>query len=187
MEPEDKEPYLDSFTKEHPHYYNPLHSTTPSVTSNRPWNYTPLPLRPKPLPKREFTPRPESPSEKVAFDFQGIHPLEKKGRVFKNPADDSTFCFPGQPIYTRGGLTRRPLSELLEPNTTIPWASIVRDPWWWEYPELRPYKSPYGSSYSSHLPFYLRDSYLSPIKRQYLWTKHPIRPFCKFCEMSTRP
>lgn len=85
----------------------------------------------------------------------------------------------GQPIYTRGGLTRRPLSELFEPNTSIPWASIVRDPWWWEYPELRPYLAPHSGVLNTPLPFYLRDSYLSPVKRHYLWGKHPIRPFCK--------
>ncbi|KAL0280547.1 UNVERIFIED_CONTAM: hypothetical protein PYX00_001807 [Menopon gallinae] len=157
LEPEDKD--LDSFSKEHPHYYRPIYSIAkPIYPSYRPWNYTPRPVpRPaplyRPLPKREVAPKPAAPSEKVAFNFQG------------------------QPIYTRGGLTRRPLSELLEPNTSIPWASIVRDPWWWEYPELRPYVSPYTSPYTSPLPFYLRDSYLSPVKRQYLWTKHPIRPF----------
>jgi hypothetical protein len=41
---------------------------------------------------------------------------------------------------------------------------------------LRPFSTynPWGKS-----PFYLRDSYLSPVKRTYLWDKHPIRPFGK--------
>nr|CAD7403874.1 unnamed protein product [Timema cristinae] len=83
-------------------------------------------------------------------------------------------CMMGQPIYTRGGITRRPLTELLEPLPSMPLSRITRDPWWWEYPELRPYSSPYTWPYT---PFYLRDSYLSPVKRTYLWDKHPIRPF----------
>ncbi|CAG2063356.1 unnamed protein product [Timema podura] len=84
------------------------------------------------------------------------------------------FNYAGQPIYTRGGITRRPLTELLEPLPSMPLSRITRDPWWWEYPELRPYSSPYTWPYT---PFYLRDSYLSPVKRTYLWDKHPIRPF----------
>ncbi|KAK7863283.1 hypothetical protein R5R35_005327 [Gryllus longicercus] len=113
----------------------------------------PMPLRTSsPPPRRSYTPPPEAPSEKqVAFNYAG------------------------QPIYTRGGITRRPLSELLEPLTSLPMSRITRDPWWWEYPELRPYVSPW--SLPSHAPFYLRDSYLSPVKRSYLWSKHPIRPF----------
>lgn len=85
--------------------------------------------------------------------------------------------FTGQPIYSRGGsLTRRPLSELFEPLTTLPLSRITRDPWWWDYPHLRPYESPYNWLWPK-TPFYLRDSYLSPIKRTYLWYRHPIRPF----------
>nr|XP_018896164.1 PREDICTED: uncharacterized protein LOC109029914 [Bemisia tabaci] len=81
----------------------------------------------------------------------------------------------GQPIYTRGGFSRRPLSELLEPLVSMPISRITRDPWWHEYPELRPFESPY--SYACKSPFYLRNSYLSPVKRTYLWREHPIRPF----------
>ena len=80
----------------------------------------------------------------------------------------------GVPIYTRGGYVRRPLSELFEPSTSLPMSRLARDPWWWDYPSLRPYTLPYGWNKS---PFYLRDSYLSPVKRTYLWGQHPIRPF----------
>ncbi|XP_067011457.1 uncharacterized protein Mf isoform X3 [Anabrus simplex] len=85
------------------------------------------------------------------------------------------FNYAGQPIYSRGRLARRPLSELLEPLPSMPLSRITRDPWWWDYPELRPFTSPYA--YLHPTPFYLRDSYLSPVKRTYLWDKHPIRPF----------
>ncbi|XP_046383481.1 uncharacterized protein LOC124154042 [Ischnura elegans] len=82
------------------------------------------------------------------------------------------FNYAGQPIYTKGGITRRPLIDLYKPPV---WAGLaVRHPWWHEYPELRPFDSPYAWL---HSPFYLRDSYLSPVKRTYLWTHHPIRPF----------
>lgn len=86
------------------------------------------------------------------------------------------FLFLGQPIYTRGGYLRKPLIELLEPNWLTPKSRItLDDPWWWEYPELRPFVSPYTTL--PRRPFYLRDSFLSPIKRTYLWGYHPVRPF----------
>ncbi|KAE8741752.1 hypothetical protein FOCC_FOCC012700 [Frankliniella occidentalis] len=82
----------------------------------------------------------------------------------------------GQPLYNRGGWTRRPLRELLEPSPSMSKSAITRDPWWWEYPELRPYAYPYHYR-PWHSPSYLRSSYLSPIKSTYLWDKHPRRPF----------
>ena len=77
LEPEDKIPRLNEFTKEHPESYKPIYSIAkPIYPSYSPWNYTPRPVQKpsplyKPLPKREFTPRPETPSEKMAFNFQG--------------------------------------------------------------------------------------------------------------------
>lgn len=100
--------------------------------------------------------------------------------------------FPGEPLYHRpyfGSYVRRPLQELLEPSIHLPRSRITRDPWWWDYPTLRPY-SPYSRyPYTSlrypltpswRSPYYLRDSYLSPIKRTYLWSYHPHRPFCEY-------
>ncbi|GLH07516.1 Putative myofilin isoform a [Gryllus bimaculatus] len=137
------------------YWLSPLRGRSPSPLP-RAGSVPPMPLRASSLPpRRSYTPPPEAPSEKqVAFNYAG------------------------QPIYTRGGITRRPLSELLEPLTSLPMSRITRDPWWWEYPELRPYVSPW--SLPSHAPFYLRDSYLSPVKRSYLWSKHPIRPFAHY-------
>lgn len=88
------------------------------------------------------------------------------------------FNYAGQPIYTRGGLlpSKRLFSDILNPSPYLPVSSIIRDPFWWNYPLLRPFR-PYSSWGRS--PFYLRDSYLSPVKRSYLWDKHPIRPFGK--------
>ncbi|XP_023722601.1 uncharacterized protein LOC111872697 [Cryptotermes secundus] len=103
-----------------------------------------------PSPLKELTPLSVEPKEKIGYNYAGV------------------------PIYNRGGYTRRPLSELFEPVTSLPLSRLTRDPWWWAYPSLRPYTLP-TSWYKS--PFYLRDSYLSPVKRTYLWGQHPIRPF----------
>ncbi|KAK5643489.1 hypothetical protein RI129_007334 [Pyrocoelia pectoralis] len=88
------------------------------------------------------------------------------------------FNYFGQPIYTRGGLRPSKLlwSDLLNPSPSMPMSAITRDPWWWNYPALKPFDpfSRWGKS-----PFFLRDSYLSPVKRTYLWDKHPVRPFGK--------
>jgi hypothetical protein len=85
----------------------------------------------------------------------------------------------GLPIFSTGGVKRRPLSELFEPSVYTPRSRYVRDPWWWEYPHLKPY-TPISSSYRPPAKSYLRDSYLSPVKRTYLWGHHPIRLFSEY-------
>merc|ERR1711970_644691 len=53
------------------------------------------------------------------------------------------------------------------------------EPWWHHVPALRPASLP-----DDFLPAYTkfddacRPSYLSPVRRRYLWSKHPIRPRC---------
>nr|XP_012140231.1 PREDICTED: uncharacterized protein LOC100882609 isoform X3 [Megachile rotundata] len=69
-------------------------------------------------------------------------------------------------------LRRKPLFDLLEPSPMAPVSAFTRDPWW--YPAFAPYIPSYAQRST---PFYLRDSYLSPVKRSYLWSRHPIRPF----------
>uniref|UniRef100_A0A1B6M0J1 Uncharacterized protein n=1 Tax=Graphocephala atropunctata TaxID=36148 RepID=A0A1B6M0J1_9HEMI len=114
-----------------------------------------------------------------------IHAYLGRTDAYAWPDDE----FPGEPLYHRpyfGSYVRRPLAELLEPSLHMPRSRITRDPWWWDYPTLRPY-SPYNRyPYTSlrypmspwwRSPYYLRDSYLSPIKRTYLWSYHPVRPF----------
>ncbi|KAF4530983.1 hypothetical protein B566_EDAN013257 [Ephemera danica] len=80
------------------------------------------------------------------------------------------YTYSGTPIFHR----RSPMRDLLNPSPYLPYSSIARDPWWWDYPNLRPYTSPYPYRYS---PAYLRRSYLSPVKNTYLWSHHPVRPF----------
>lgn len=89
------------------------------------------------------------------------------------------FTRTGLPIFSTGGIKRRPLTELFEPSVYTPRSRYVRDPWWWEYPHLKPY-TPISSSYRPPAKSYLRNSYLSPIKSTYLWGHHPIRPFSEY-------
>lgn len=69
----------------------------------------------------------------------------------------------------------RPLLDLLNPSPYKPISSFTRDPWW--YPSYAPYIPHYAQRRE---PFFLRDSYLSPIKRRYLWSRHPLRPFARY-------
>ncbi|XP_018319685.1 uncharacterized protein LOC108733128 [Agrilus planipennis] len=111
------------------------------------------------------------------FPYDKWSPTPIKIGEFAPRPSEVAFNYFGQPIYSRGGLrpSKRLLwYDLLNPSPFLPVSSITRDPWWWNYPELRPYR-PYTGWGKS--PFYLRDSYLSPVKRTYLWDKHPIRPF----------
>ena len=79
--------------------------------------------------------------------------------------------FPSFPNSLLRGRTK-PLNDLLEPSPFSPVTAFSRDPFW--YPDY----APYIPSYAQHSsPFYLRDSYLSPVKRNYLWSRHPLRPF----------
>ncbi|CAH1965508.1 unnamed protein product [Acanthoscelides obtectus] len=103
-------------------------------------------------------------------------PPERTGQAVPHSADEPRlgYNYAGQPIYsTRGYPSKSLLSDLLNPSPSLPVSAVTRDPFWWNSP-LRPYTShtPFGRS-----PFYLRDSYLSPVKRTYLWDKHPVRPF----------
>ena len=84
---------------------------------------------------------------------------------------DPTFAV-GLPVYSAG--VRRPLSDVLQPLEDAPLSKISREPWWWEYPSLRP-----DVKELKALPSHLRNSYLSPVKSTYHWYEHPFRPFGK--------
>lgn len=90
-----------------------------------------------------------------------------------------TIPYIGLPIY-RGGFPRyNSLDNILNPRPSLPLSAITRDPFWYDLGDVG--LRPFGAHIPSNdLPSYLRESYLSPIKRRYLWTKHPIRPFGKF-------
>ncbi|XP_059611948.1 uncharacterized protein LOC132258596 isoform X1 [Phlebotomus argentipes] len=95
----------------------------------------------------------------------------KAGRWAPRPSEIA-YDSDGLPIFTRGGLTPETFDRLRNPSPAMPLSAITRDPWWWDLGDLRPAYYPFNRS-----PSLLRDSFLSPVKRRYLWTKHPIRPF----------
>lgn len=92
-------------------------------------------------------------------------------KLSPTPSKVGGFNYAGQPIWNRPSKTL--FNDLLNPSPSLPISAVTRDPFWWDSP-LRPASvhTPWGKS-----PFYLRDSYLSPVKRTFLWDKHPIRPF----------
>ncbi|XP_030750715.1 LOW QUALITY PROTEIN: uncharacterized protein LOC115878378 [Sitophilus oryzae] len=94
----------------------------------------------------------------------------KPGRYAPRPSEVA-FNYAGQPIWSP---SKSLFSDLLNPSPSLPISAVTRDPFWWDSPSLKPVsaRTPFGRS-----PFYLRDSYLSPVKRTFLWDKHPIRPF----------
>lgn len=81
-------------------------------------------------------------------------------------------------ILPRRGLANRLWrpSLFLDDDALLKPGSWINDPWWHKYPELRPLDLatvPWNRPPSS-----LRTSYLSPIKRTYVWGyRHPLRPF----------
>jgi len=77
------------------------------------------------------------------------------------------------PIYRGARARANSLENLFNPRASLPPSAIVRDPFWYDIDDLRPFGAHIPSL---ALPPYLRDSYLSPVKRRYLWDKHPLRP-----------
>uniref|UniRef100_A0A6M2DQL2 Putative myofilin n=1 Tax=Xenopsylla cheopis TaxID=163159 RepID=A0A6M2DQL2_XENCH len=106
---------------------------------------------------------------------RGVSPTPVKTRLLPPRENEIAYDLDGRPIYSPArGRSASPLHDLLNPSKYLPISAIARDPWWWDaVPSLRPY-DPYLSWGKS--PFFLRDSYLSPVKRTYLWHKHPARP-----------
>jgi len=63
--------------------------------------------------------------------------------------------------------------DIFNPRPSLPFSAITRDPFWWDIADLAPFRPSLNFLPSS----LVRDSFLSPVKRRYLWTRHPIRPF----------
>lgn len=118
------------------------------------------------------------PSILVFFSFFFVHIksfhiifwLRKKNQKF-------LWNYLGLPIYRGARARATSLENLLNPRASLPPSAIIRDPFWYDLDDLRPFGSHIPTN---NLPAYLRESYLSPVKRRYLWTKHPLRPFGKF-------
>jgi len=78
----------------------------------------------------------------------------------------------GLPIFH----PRNRFRDLLSPSPNLPISSIVRDPFWWDVDDLVPFRATSVPRASSPVA---RDSYLSPVKNRYLWSKHPARPLTR--------
>lgn len=107
--------------------------------------------------------------ENFAREPRAVSPTPIKPGRWAPRRTEVAFDDEGLPVY-RGG---SPLRDLLEPSPRLPYSSITRDPFWWDLTDLRPYRPSYRES---SLPPYLRDSFLSPVKRKYVWEPHPYRP-----------
>ncbi|XP_050550374.1 uncharacterized protein LOC118281905 isoform X3 [Spodoptera frugiperda] len=98
-------------------------------------------------------------------------PLEPKSlKGIEYEPDSKPHWGTGAPLYNAGGLRRRPWADIFNPSPSLPISAITRDPFWYDWPELKPLAR------WDRSPSYIRDSYLSPVKRTFLWDKHPIRP-----------
>ncbi|KAK4003498.1 uncharacterized protein LOC116920798 isoform X1 [Daphnia magna] len=81
-------------------------------------------------------------------------------------------------ILPRRGLANRIWrpSLFLDDDALLKPSSWINDPWWHKYPELRPLDL--ATVPWTRPPSNFRSSYLSPIKRTYVWGyRHPLRPF----------
>ncbi|KAF6212519.1 hypothetical protein GE061_013042 [Apolygus lucorum] len=106
---------------------------------------------------------------------RGNRPFVKEYTVGPDGAKVPLYTYTGKPIYSRGGFSKRYIPDLYSPKNDIPMTRWEREHWWWAYPSPKPFEAPYIPM--NHNPFFLRDSYLSPVKNTYLWRDHPIRPF----------
>jgi len=81
------------------------------------------------------------------------------------------------PLWPRRGVANRLWRpHLFLDDTILGKPSFwINDPWWHKYPELRPLDL--ATSWSRG-PSALRNSYLSPVKRTFVWrSAHPLRPY----------
>ncbi|XP_062529513.1 myofilin isoform X1 [Bombyx mori] len=108
----------------------------------------------------------------AGFDrsLRGKSPTPVKPRISQPRETEVAFDADGAPLYSVGGLRRRPWADIFNPSPSLPISAITRDPFWHDWPELKPIAR------WDRSPSYIRDSYLSPVKRTFLWDKHPIRP-----------
>lgn len=91
------------------------------------------------------------------------HPFFLFWNILSVQTEIVTFVSTGFPSTYRGGLGRKRQPWY---STSIP--AFLRDPWWYEIPALRGFGGPRSAPL-------LRQSFLSPIKRTFVWSSHPIR------------
>ncbi|XP_026330637.1 uncharacterized protein LOC113238120 isoform X4 [Hyposmocoma kahamanoa] len=101
--------------------------------------------------------------------LSSFEPRSLKGIEYE--PDNKPHWGTGLPLYNAAGRPwRRPWADIFNPSSSLPISAITRDPFWYDWPELKPLAR------WDRSPSYIRDSYLSPVKRTFLWDKHPLRP-----------
>ncbi|BET01276.1 Hypothetical protein NTJ_14092 [Nesidiocoris tenuis] len=116
-----------------------------------------------------------NPQNRRVFGTPANRPFVKEYTVGPDGAKVPLYTYTGTPIYSRGGFSKKYIPDLYEPKNYLPLSRFEREPWYWSYPQYKPFEAPYIPM--RHSPFFLRDSFLSPVKNTYLWRDHPIRPF----------
>ncbi|XP_073946212.1 myofilin isoform X2 [Choristoneura fumiferana] len=108
----------------------------------------------------------------AGFDrsLRGMSPTPVKPRISPPRDCEVAYDADGAPLWSASGLRRRPWADIFNPSPSLPISAITRDPFWYDWPELKPVAR------WDRSPSYIRDSYLSPVKRTFLWDKHPVRP-----------
>ncbi|XP_026330635.1 uncharacterized protein LOC113238120 isoform X2 [Hyposmocoma kahamanoa] len=103
--------------------------------------------------------------------LRGMSPTPVKPRISPPRDCEVAYDADGLPLYNAAGRPwRRPWADIFNPSSSLPISAITRDPFWYDWPELKPLAR------WDRSPSYIRDSYLSPVKRTFLWDKHPLRP-----------
>lgn len=83
----------------------------------------------------------------------------------------------GNPIFKTGWSPYNSLNNLLKSKPRKPTAAFTSDPFWYDLGDLKPFVASVPENY---LPSSLRDSFLSPVKKDFVWKQHPMRPFGEF-------
>ncbi|XP_067636415.1 uncharacterized protein Mf isoform X2 [Eurosta solidaginis] len=105
-------------------------------------------------------------------------PFERAGSPSPTPVKAGRWGpRPSEVAYDANGLPifhpRNHFRDLFNPNPSAPISAFTRDPFWYDVGDLAPYRAFSVPRASSPIA---RDSYLSPIKSSYLWSRHPARP-----------
>jgi len=75
-------------------------------------------------------------------------------------------------LEKHGILSGSPYRDMMNPSPHLPISAVTRDPWWYNL-GLKPVETlPIDML---RYPSALRNSYLSPVRNNYLWSKHPLR------------
>jgi len=139
----------------YPSSYTPVRYP-PSYYSPRPWDRDTREGSLPPSLSSRLSPKP--------WEREGSLPPSLPSYHNSIPLDDD------KPEFRRA---RSPFLDMLNPSSRLPISRVTRDPWWYDAYGLKPYR--YIPRSVLTYPSALRNSYLSPIRNSYLWSRHPMR------------